>query len=523
MNSQNRTSSFLALMALVVLLFGVGAASQPTKAIQQDDPTPIPGSPSPDLSIDKTVAGDLEIRPGQTVTFMITVRNNGDETATNVKVKDDFDQLVLPTIKVLPTAELPAGAVENNGDVITWDLGEMKPGEEIVLSYEATATEAFPSETAMVKNVSSVSANGVEIDQSAVELAVKAAQLTLARELVRVDGEGEIGPGDTLRHVIRYGNSGTTEATNVMIEETFDATVVQSIENITNGGQQDGATLRWNLGTVSSHFNDIVSYEAKLKTALSKGTIEVASEAVIRADDLNPVSASEDFALRTPRLIIERVREDLNGGVIEPGDSLRFTIRFKNKGEVSAQDVLVRDDFEDWFVAEVSNISPAGQEVDGSVEWTIERLDPEQEEKVSYEVRLIGDIGKAREVTNTALIFMSQEQVNSATTTMTIEPQQAEAAEAEKPIQFKELTIAVLAGVLGVFAMGWLGGLSISVLKRNKWQDKYFSYLVEGLAMIVIVEAVLILALGSGIKQDGAVSILSGIAGYVLGRSRGGG
>ena len=36
------------------------------------------------------------------------------------------------------------------------------------------------------------------------------------------------------------------------------------------------------------------------------------------------------------------------------------------------------------------------------------------------------------------------------------------------------------------------------------------------LAVLLLVVAVLILAMGSGIKQDGAVSILSIIAGYVL-------
>jgi uncharacterized membrane protein len=48
---------------------------------------------------------------------------------------------------------------------------------------------------------------------------------------------------------------------------------------------------------------------------------------------------------------------------------------------------------------------------------------------------------------------------------------------------------------------------------------QYLQLALEGVAVIVLVAAVLILAMGSGIRQDGAVSILSTIGGYVLGRS----
>jgi hypothetical protein len=40
----------------------------------------------------------------------------------------------------------------------------------------------------------------------------------------------------------------------------------------------------------------------------------------------------------------------------------------------------------------------------------------------------------------------------------------------------------------------------------------------EGVFLIFIVSAILILAIGEGIAEDGAVSILSAIVGYVFGR-----
>ena len=42
---------------------------------------------------------------------------------------------------------------------------------------------------------------------------------------------------------------------------------------------------------------------------------------------------------------------------------------------------------------------------------------------------------------------------------------------------------------------------------------------MEGMAIVVIAAAVLVLAINKTIESDGAVSILSSVAGYVLGRT----
>ena len=53
---------------------------------------------APELTIVKTDEGDGTIAPGDTVCFTIIVTNTGTITATNVTVRDDYDQMALPTI-----------------------------------------------------------------------------------------------------------------------------------------------------------------------------------------------------------------------------------------------------------------------------------------------------------------------------------------------------------------------------------------------------------------------------------------
>jgi uncharacterized repeat protein (TIGR01451 family) len=507
---------FLAVVAVAALLPTMGLLLQPALAgpcVQEDTPL---------LEILKTAEGDGTIAPGQTVHYTITVRNTGETTATNVTVQDDYDQLALPTIEVLSDVELGPGSAQNDGDVIAWQLGDLEPAAQWSASYKATAATAFQAGSTEVSNDAAVYADGVKIAEQTVVLVVQAPKLTLTRQRERVEGEGEFVPGDTIRYTIRYGNGGTADATNVVIEETLEEKVVLQVNNVTGGGIAEGATLRWSLGTVPAGASGEVSYEATLKPALSLGTIEVCNRATIHADDVEHEPALDCFFLRTPLLSIERKREDVNGGAIQPGDTLRFTVCFANSGEVAASDVVMRDDFCDAVVAEVNNISAGGREVEGAVEWELEEpLKPDEEKTFSYEVRLISEIGESTKAVNRAIALIGGLEVADSKTEMIIEPvEQAPIAEQPQVFERRPEIIAVLVGVSSTAALLAVVGLAVAAIMKSQWKDGDFQGVIEAIAVIIIVEAVLVLAMGSGIKQDGAVSILSGIAGYILGRSR---
>lgn len=517
MNRRTVLQSLLGAAVLAALLLAVGLLLRPALAappIQEDAPL---------LTIVKTVEGDGTIGPGQTVRFHVTVTNTGEVTATNVMVQDDYDQKALPTISVATAAG--ASGAQNDGDVITWQLGNLPPGAGWSSSYEATAAVAFEAETTEVSNDASVYADGVKIAQTRVVLTVRAPQLTLTRLRERVDGEGEIVPGATVRYTIRYGNEGTADAINVILEEMYDETVVQQVDNVTDGGRQEGTTIRWSLGAVAAGSSGEVSYEVTLKPALAQGDdIEVRNQVTIQADGVERLSAIDSFTLRTPLLSIEREREDLSGGAIEPGDTLRFTIRIRNSGEAAALDVVVRDDFDERVVADISNISAGGREAEGAVEWALtEPLEPGADQSFFYNVRLISEIGQSTTAMNTASISIRDVELARAQTTMIIEPAPAEEAVTEQPQVFQEepVTVSLLVGVSMVTALLVVGGLALLVLRQGQWKDRYLRIVIEGVAVIIIVEAVLILAMSKSIEPDGAVTILSGIAGYLLGRSLG--
>jgi uncharacterized repeat protein (TIGR01451 family) len=293
--------------------------------------------------------------------------------------------------------------------------------------------------------------------------------------------------------------------------------------------------IRWNLGTVAAGASGEVAYEVTLKPGLGQGdSIEVLNQATLQADGVKKISAPGSFTLDTPVLSIERKRDDLSGGTIAPGDTLRFTITIRNSGEADALNVVVTDDFDETVVAEVSDISAGGSEVQGTVTWSLtEPLEPGGEKNFSYQVRLISEMGESTSVENKAVCYIRDVEVARYQTTMKIEVEIAPKTEAggetvtavvENPPQVfeqKPETLAWLVGVVAGLAMLAVAGATLGgpVLMKDKWSPQYLQLALEGVAVIVLVAAVLVLAMGSGIRQDGAVSILSTIGGHVLGRS----
>ena len=270
---------------------------------------------------------------------------------------------------------------------------------------------------------------------------------------------------------------------------------------------------------------DMDGYEVTLKPSLAQGSIEVRSQATMRAADVDAVLAADTFVLHTPQLVIEREQEDLNGGTIEPGDTVRFTISFRNSGVVEAREVVVQDDFADGVVAEVSEISSGGVETGGTVVWDLnEPLQPDEERVVSYIVRLVGEIDEPTTTANVASISIDGVQVAQAENRMAIEPAPSPTPETQPVAQVFEnqpLMVAVLVGVSAITALVVIGGLVGVILRKNQWKERYFRLAIEGVVVVVIVEAVLVLAMNHSIEADGAVTVLSGLAGYLLGRGMG--
>lgn len=104
----------------------------------------------PDLWIGATADNGQPFTNGSEITYVLTLRNNGDSDATNLKLTSSYDKAYQDITG--STASFTTTAISDSEATITWDLGNMEPGETKEISYKAKIKDA-PAETALVSRL----------------------------------------------------------------------------------------------------------------------------------------------------------------------------------------------------------------------------------------------------------------------------------------------------------------------------------------------------------------------------------
>jgi len=92
------------------------------------------------------------VGPGDRLTYHYTVTNNGDRTATGVRVTDAFNRAALAF------SGSDTGAMILGDGTIGWDIGDLLPGESRELSYFATIGPGLVAGGTLLENIATVAA-----------------------------------------------------------------------------------------------------------------------------------------------------------------------------------------------------------------------------------------------------------------------------------------------------------------------------------------------------------------------------
>ncbi len=211
-----------------------------------------------------------------------------------------------------------------------------------------------------------------------------------------LDGDGVIDPGDTIRYTFVYSNTGTADATLVTIEDDYDETFIVSIPDISDEGKDDGYTITWEFERVEEGKSDTVTYEATLRDAFPPGPSSLEDTATIRSAELADVSVTNAILVEVaaPILAIDLreapalVEDRDDDGVIDPGDTIRYTLEYKNSGDAEATQVTIIDDYDESLIANIPSFSDKGQDVDYTVRWDFPVVEVGVTGWVTYEATL---------------------------------------------------------------------------------------------------------------------------------------
>jgi uncharacterized repeat protein (TIGR01451 family) len=494
------------------------------------------------FEIEHTALGDPLVGPNGRVRFNMTVKNLSNQRIPNVEVLHHLygNERYPIFTNVTPTGEVATHedvSYQNYDDLIVWTLGELGPEETRKITYDVIINPFFDEGNEAVFSWASVGVDGYAVQSEDEDLELKPGFPELAitrREVFKLDKQGNIRrlqegqfyQGDTIRFIIHYENRGNFTAEQVVLEDEFSEALFQLVDDthILNGGELVGFDIiRWEVESIAAGATGTVSYDMKIRDGLTQ--LELDEDGVIPVNNIARVMVGVDtmdslhldgFAAHIPILRVKQI----SANEVSPGEKGAVTIEVENIGAVDAENIRVQVIYDS--AAGTAEPKNEGHVIaDGLIEWqgltiTAGTADTGLPTLLRYDFTVDKDLD-TNNVPILVKLFVNDNEVPEAIGppfTMSIKPKSGSIIDNEKIFAF--LISLLIVGTLTV--VGYQS--HVLTLKNDLQPNQYHFYrdIIEILAVIVIVSAVLMLGFSNDLKQDAALTVLSGIAGYVLGR-----
>ena len=343
---------------------------------------------NPDLRILKERNGTSAIRVGDTVSYKVTVANQGKGAATNVVSSD-----IAPADLTGVTLSAPSlGTVSG----LNWNIGTLPAGQNATVTVTGTVRAGASGNlvnTATVTSVEDPYKGSPASCQDNTDLPGDTDQCDLVRDpitppdpdlriLKELGTTGSIGVGDTVTYTVYVQNAGGSGATNVTAADLAPA----ELSNVTLSNPTKGTTsgTDWTIGSLAANETVTVTVKGTVKAGASGKVTNMATTTstedpykgdgtVANAQDNTDLAGDTDqadivsFTVESPVLKIVKTNETT--GSVGVGDTITYKIAVNNSGKVTAHNVTVAD----AAPAELANVTLSGATA-GTVsgtDWTV--------------------------------------------------------------------------------------------------------------------------------------------------------
>jgi uncharacterized repeat protein (TIGR01451 family) len=268
--------------------------------------------PAPLHTLDKSVpanadndnSGDTSV--SDVLTYTITATNTGTATLTNLTINDS---MITPSSTTCATVAPAATCVLSGTYVVT--------ATDITNGAITNTATSVSDQTPAVDDTQTISLNapGLAIDKSTPLNSDE-------------DGSGDISVGDTLTYTITATNTGSSNLTNVVVNDPLITPSTQNCASLAIGAD---CVLTGSYVVTSSDVSTGV-----INNTASADSVQTAA-----------VSDSESVPVPSPQLTLSKpapINSDQDSsGDISAGDVLAYTITATNSGTATLTDVIVDD------------------------------------------------------------------------------------------------------------------------------------------------------------------------------------
>ncbi|MCR4753483.1 MAG: DUF11 domain-containing protein [Candidatus Saccharibacteria bacterium] len=325
---------------------------------------------------DSTWSEQVKAKAGDTVRYRIHVKNTGNVQLTNVHIRD-----ILPTgLTYVKGSTLLANTTNPNGisvsDNITKDgginVGTYNANGDAWVYFNATVNKSVSEEcgNTILRNVAQTSAGsstGTREDTADVIVEGKTCKdgFTIDKKVKNAAGEyvetANLKAGETAHYRIAFKNTGDNELKNVVLKDTLPSkmTYVKGSTKIGSTAAGDGIVSGegLNIGNVAAGKSVYIYFDAKVNAGVGEDCADATLTNIVEGKYNNDDKTSKtDTAVvkvdgkecKDGFIINKMVQAD--GGkewsenvTVKAGDKVRYRIQFKNTGETTLKNVVIRD------------------------------------------------------------------------------------------------------------------------------------------------------------------------------------
>lgn len=397
-----------------------------------------PGVPNLSSSTKKVTdinGGDL--KPGDTLNYQIEIKNTGSINASLIKVVDDISNF---TENITNVTLINCGIPINLSTSSQINLTNISVATNMscIIGFDVNVKTTANNDDTIINTatISPAIEGGTGGEASSEPMVVKLyPSLTVTKTSNAIDGI--VLPGQTVEYTVSIVNAGEITATGVDLTDTPGGAIqtntypdpadpaitlpyTATISNLTNCGPDYAVSPRSNLVqvanlTIETNSPCQITYSITVDPNATGGQIITNSVDIGQANeegnDPTPVGADKLLVdIQGPNLATStKSVEDLNAGLISPGDNLRYTITLINTGEATANGVRITDTIPE-ATENISNLSyeNCGNPIDSS---SSDYLDLSDIQVVlglnciiSFEVSIKDNASNGESIGNSALI-----------------------------------------------------------------------------------------------------------------------
>jgi len=352
--------------------------------------------------------GPPSVEAGEDITYTITYFNPGDVPLSNVMIEESYPA---------HTTFVSSTPNPTMGDNI-WAIGNLAPHTAGTLLITLSVDSPLVNGTALLNYIEITSDEGVSDNDTALTIVNSSPVLVVEKS----DDPDPVKEGNTLNYTIRVTNTGNEDATNVVIIDDYNESVLEIRDS--DGGADNGDVISWNIGTLHvgeiKFFNITAGVKVIGEDSLIYNFVNVTCDEGVNASDVETTNIETIPVLADPLLIITK-EDDVDP--VEPTYKLKYTLTVRNVGSGDATNVIITDELPDEVNYISSSVTP--ENIDGKiVTWNIGNLTSGDSFTLYVYVRVHYGLETGYVINNTANVTCDEGVRDDTweTTTITNEP-----------------------------------------------------------------------------------------------------